>query len=170
LTLTGRPRTIEYVSESGGALALGNSELAALIRALREVDPGADDAVRIDRIRLLEELKAAAAAAQAVATAAFVESQRRAQRDVGVKAERCDRGIAAQVALAKRCSPHAAARFVGWAKILTTELPGTFAALQRGAITEWRATLLARETVFLSRDDRARVDAQLAPRLEQLGD
>jgi hypothetical protein len=166
----GCDRTIECMSESGDARPLGNCELAALIRALHQVDPGADDAIRIDRIRLLEELKAAAAAAQAVETAAFAESQRRAQRDAGVKAERCERGIAAQVGLAKRCSPHAAARFVGWAKILTTELPQTFAALQRGAITEWRATLLARETVFLSRADRARVDAQLAPRLEQLGD
>jgi hypothetical protein len=147
-----------------------SDSLAGVLAAVRDLAVASEDAARVDQIRAVEELKAAAAAAQARVTASFVDSQRRAQRDAGVKAERCERGIAAQVGLAKRCSPHAAARFVGWAKILTTELPATFAALQRGAITEWRATLLARETVFLSREDRAQLDAQLAPRAEQLGD
>lgn len=65
MTLSDRSGTIEYMHESGSALALGNAELAALIRALADADPGADDAVLLDRIRLLEELKEAASAAQA---------------------------------------------------------------------------------------------------------
>ena len=144
--------------------------LAGVLAGVRDLAVAGDDAARVDQIRQLEELKAVAAAAQARVTAAFVDSQRRAQRAAGVQAERAERGIASQVGLAKRCSPHAAARFVGWAKILTTELPCTLEALRRGEITEWRATLLARETVFLSRADRAKVDADLAPRAERLGD
>ena len=144
--------------------------LAGVLAGIRDLVDAGDDAARVDQIRQLEELKAVAAAAQARITAAFVDSQRQAQRDTGVKTERAERGIAAQVGLAKRCSPHAASRFVGWAKVLTRELPETFAALQRGETTEWRATLLARETIFLSRQDRAHVDAELGPRLAHLGD
>jgi hypothetical protein len=72
--------------------------------------------------------------------------------------------------LARRCSPFLARRYVGWAKILTAELPNTLAALQAGATTEWRAMLVARETGWLSREHRAQVDAELAARFEELGD
>jgi hypothetical protein len=105
-----------------------------------------------------------------VETAAFAASQRTQQFAQGVPAERASRGIAAQVALARRCSPFTAARAVGWAAILTGELPHTFAALRAGRTSEWRAMLVARETAWLSREHRAAVDAELAPRLEQWGD
>ena len=59
---------------------------------------------------------------------------------------------------------------MGWSVILTSELPCTFAALQAGRVSEWRAMLVARETVWLSREHRAVVDAELAPQLEELGD
>ena len=89
-----------------------------------------DDAERVDQIRLLEEIKSAAAAAQATVTSDFVASQRAAQVQAGVPAGEVGAGIAAQVALAKRESPARARRYVGWAGILTSELPNTFAALQ----------------------------------------
>jgi hypothetical protein len=149
---------------------VSTAELRALVGALRRLDPDVDDAGRIDRIRLLEELKGAVAAAQATETAAFVASQRADQAARGVPAERVGRGIAAQVALARRVSPFHARRYVGWANILTTELSQTFAALQDGRISEWRAMLVARETAWLSREHRAAVDAELAPQLERLGD
>ena len=69
---------------------------------------------------------------------------------VGVAADRVGRGVASQVALALRISPNRAARYVGWATILTTELPHTFGALRAGRIGEWRAVLVARETIWLS--------------------
>src|SRR6185312_15577560 len=78
--------------------------------------------------------------------------------------------ISAQVGLARRVSPFHANRYVGWSTILTTELPCTFAALQAGRVSEWRAMLVARETLFLSREHRLQVDAELAPQLEDLGD
>jgi hypothetical protein len=49
-------------------------------------------------------------------------------------------------------------------------MPHTYRALQAGVISEWRATLMVRETACLSVDDRGRVDAELAPRLSSLGD
>ncbi|HET6876950.1 MAG TPA: DUF222 domain-containing protein [Jatrophihabitans sp.] len=137
---------------------------------LRALDPDVGDSERIDRIRLLEELKSTAAAAQARETAAFADSQRAEQAAAGVAQKRIGRGIASQVGLARRQSPWAARRYVGWATILLGELPNTFAALQAGHITEWRAMIVARETACLSRRHRAAVDAELAPHLEQWGD
>jgi len=49
-------------------------------------------------------------------------------------------------------------------------MPHTMAALTAGEITEWRATIVARETAVLSREDRGHVDAGLAPDLATLGD
>lgn len=140
------------------------------MRALQQFEPGVDDAARVDQIRQLEQIKAAAAAAQASVTAVFTDSQRAAQRSSGVPRERCERGIAAQVALAKRTSPYHARRYVGWAKVLSTELPATFAQLRAGVVPERRAMLVARETLWLSREQRAEVDTALAPRLEHFGD
>lgn len=130
---------------------------------------GADDAALIDRIRVLEEVKAAAAAAQAVATAQFAASQRAEQRAERVPAERVGAGIGAQVALARRASPWQGARHLGLAEALVHEMPRTLAALAAGVISEWRATLIARETACLSVPDRARVDAELATRPDGIG-
>jgi hypothetical protein len=119
------------------------------------------DAARIEAIRGLEELKAAAAAAQARLTADLDASQRRAQADAGIPARRHGEGIASQVALARRESPTRGAQHLGLAKILTTEMPHTLAALTAGWLSEWRATLLVRETACLTREDRQTIDAAL---------
>ncbi len=148
----------------------GTAGLARLIATLGQLDQGVDDCIRIDRIRLLEELKSAAAAAQARETAVFAASQRAEQLAQGVPAERAGRGIAGQLGLARRTSPHQASRYLGWSRILTDELPNTFAALQAGRVNEWRAMIVARETIWLSREHRLEVDAELAPHLESLGD
>ena len=128
------------------------------------------DSERIDQIRLLEELKSAAAAAQARVTADFHASQVRRQREQGVSERHLGRGVAGQVALAKRESPARARRFVGWSRILVAELPQTYGELQAGRITEWRAQIVARETAWLSLEHRRQVDDEVAPRLEEWGD
>ena len=153
-----------------GNLDPASAAPAGLIDVLRELPQRVGDAVRIDRIRLLEELKAAAAAAQAVETAAFAASQRCAQRAAGVPETRVGRGVAAQVGLARRMSPQQAARYLGWASILVTELPNTFTALASGRVAERRAEIVARETIWLAREQRLAVDAELAPQLSSLGD
>ena len=78
-------------------------------------------------------------------------------------------GIAAQVGLARRDSPVRGARHLGLARALVGELPHTLAALSAGETSEWRATLIARETACLTRADRAGVDAELAARPGGLG-
>ncbi|MBO0866484.1 MAG: DUF222 domain-containing protein, partial [Mycobacterium sp.] len=145
----------------------GLVEIAALLRSLA---PAADDSERIQRIRLLEELKSVVAAVQARETTEFVASQRAAQAVAGVAVERVGRGIAAQVGLARRISPWLAQRYVGWAQILTSELPATLAALDRGHTSEWRAMIVARETAWLAREHRLQVDREIGPRLETFGD
>jgi hypothetical protein len=121
-----------------------------------------DDADRVDQLRLLEEIKAATAAAQARVAVDFDTSQRRAQEAAGVPVRRVGAGIAAQIALARRDSPHHGGRHLGLARALLTEMPHTLDALTRGQISEWRATLLVRETACLTRADRTRADAELA--------
>ncbi|WP_235861701.1 HNH endonuclease [Tersicoccus phoenicis] len=117
----------------------------------------------IDRIRALEELKTAASAAQVRATVQFEVVQRAAQAAVGVPAGQRGAGVGAQVALARRESPARGGRYLGLAHLLVADLPHTLAAMSAGTLSEWRATLIARETVYLGEAaDRRAVDAALS--------
>lgn len=107
---------------------------------------GMDASSRVDLVRALEVLKCAAEAAQAEVSA-----------DLGD-----DRSAAAQVALARRESPHRGQRHLSLARVLRDELPCTRAAFRAGQITEWRATVIARETACLSREDRLAADRAIA--------
>lgn len=144
-----------------------------MTRDLAVVDHELDDPARIDLIRALEELSCAAAGAQAVLTADLDDSQRADQAARGVPAAHRGRGVAAQVALARRESPHRGQQHLGLAKILRSELPHTLQAFRAGRITEWTAMLVARETACLGLEDRATVDLELAgnpDRIEAMGD
>ncbi len=143
---------------------------AAWIAALASQD-GREltDAERIDQISELERLKAAAAAAQARLTEAFDRSRRQAAPSLKPTSE-VSRSIAAQVALARRESPTRGRQHLGVALGLVRDLPKTLEALTHGRISEWRATLVVRETATLTREDRLQVDAEVAPQLEGAGD
>jgi hypothetical protein len=145
-------------------------ELSTLLEALGDTPPDVDDAERIDLIAALEAVKGAAAAAQARITVALDASQRAEQAARGVPAKEQGRGVAGQVALARKDSPVKGSRHLGLAKALVREMPHTLRALSRGDISEWRATLLVRETAVLSSEHRSEVDRRLAPRLATLGD
>ncbi|MCQ1986491.1 HNH endonuclease signature motif containing protein [Arthrobacter sp. zg-Y844] len=172
----------EYSHPANHPRTGGSTAGTALVNAWAEVlgdqaeglSSGApDDGELIDRIRALEELKAAASAAQARAAVEFDASQRRKQAEAGVPRADLGRGVASQIALARRESPSRGGRLLGFAKVLTKEMPCTLDALTRGKISEWRATLLVRETACLSLEDRRRVDEELAGDpdvLETLGD
>lgn len=156
-----------------GAAAGGEpvtARLAMLADELRGLPLAASTAALVDQVRLLEELKSVAAAAQAVATAAFVRARREEREQAGTPADLVGRGIAHEVALAKRESPHRARRYVGWAQVLVGELPATLTALRSGQTSEWRAMIVARETAWLSREHRAEVDQLMGRRLPGLGD
>lgn len=146
------------------------AQLRTSVGALARLDVDVPEAELIDQLRLLEELKAAAAAAQARVTTAFVTGHEESQRLAGVRDREIGKGVAAQVALAKRESPARASRYVGWSRVLTTELPATYAALAAGRITEWRAQIVARDTMWLSAEQRRQVDEEIAAHIEGWGD
>jgi hypothetical protein len=137
-------------------------DLRAIVTALAELGKGMTDAERIDAIRHAEELICAAQAMQARLSVDLDTSTRSAAEVRGVPAARRSRGVAHQVALARRESPHRAERRLQLARIAATELPCANAAWTAGRIDEWRVTLLARETACLSLADRLTIDAELA--------
>src|SRR4051812_37256061 len=97
-----------------------------------------DEAGSIEVIRALEELKAAAAGAQARVTAALYGARTRREAAAGVPARRRGAGLGAEVALARRVSPHQGNRHLGTALALTREMLATLAALSSGQLSEWR--------------------------------
>ncbi|WP_235456088.1 DUF222 domain-containing protein [Williamsia sp. Leaf354] len=127
----------------------------------------------IDRIAVLEAIKAGCAAAQAVETMRLEELRREAESAAGVPVARQGRGLAAEVALARKASGSAGGRYLGFARALMREMPYTRAALASGALTEWRATILVRETAHLTPRDRGEIDRRICADpavLEGVGD
>ncbi|HEX6151742.1 HNH endonuclease [Nocardioides sp.] len=159
--------------QAAPAVAPTPAEVLAFAGSLAAGVEQLDDRARIDLLRALEVLKCAAEGTQVVVTADFDVSRRASAAARGVPEQRQGRGIAHQVALARRVSPHRGQRLTGLAKILVREMPCTLAALRAGRITEWKATLLARETACLSLADRRSIDRQLAgdlDKIEKMGD
>ena len=144
-----------------------------MFESLTIVDPASEESVLIKRIAELERLKAAAAAGQARAAAALDAARRAADAAAGVPAPRRGRGVASEVALARLDSPARGNRHLGFAKALVHEMPHTLAALEAGVLTEWRATLIVRESACLDVDDRRALDAELCgdqAELQGMGD
>lgn len=112
-------------------------------------------------MRGLEDLKCLAGARQADTAVAFDLQQRGEQAAAGVPAHEQGAGVAAQLALARRESPARGSRLLGLARTLPG-MPRTFAAFRAGRLNEWRATLIVKETICLSAEDRAGVDEALA--------
>ena len=76
-------------------------------------------------------------------------------------AARRGRGVASEIALARRDSPARGGRHLGFANALVHEMPHTLAALEAGVLSEWRATLIVRESACLPVEDRRALDAEL---------
>ncbi len=174
---------------------LGSVELAAFVAALARLgtedadgDAGAgvgdeaggvDDAERVQQLGWLETVKSAAAAAQARVSVAFADSQLAAQRAHRTEPDRrlesrararLGKGVGAQVALARRESPHRGGRHLGLARALVEEMPHLLAALSGGEVSEWQATLVVQATAVLTAEDRRAADVRLAGTLGPLND
>ncbi|MFF2244050.1 DUF222 domain-containing protein, partial [Arthrobacter sp. NPDC058130] len=145
-----------------GTAAAGPMAAGDLVRMLSAIRPATDSPGMIDQLRELEDVKSAAAAAQARIAVSFDADQRREQAAAGTAAKDLGAGIGAQIALARRESPAKGGRLLGLAKALVTEMPHALTALETGRLNEWRATLLVRETAGLAAADRAAVDDELA--------
>ncbi len=132
-----------------------------------------DESALVEGIATLEKFKAAAAARQARLAVALDTARRAAEAAAGLPAARRGRGVAAEVALARRDSPARGGRHLGFARALVNEMPHTLAALETGALSEWRATIAVRESACLDVEDRRRLDAELCSdvtRLDGMGD
>ncbi len=121
---------------------------------------------RIDRIALLERLRAVVAAAQNAEMLAYARD-RVEQHLAQVDADRLDpaavgRGIADEIALACHTSPHHGSRRLATARALDTDLPATAVLLAAGQISEHIAAVVVSETGHLDADQRRTVDKQIA--------
>jgi hypothetical protein len=164
---------IERMFDDQASAPLAARQVEAWIEQVAGSAGPEDDRARVDMISALERLACAARGLQADLAADLDDSVRSAERDRGVPAARQGRGVAAEVALARRESPHRGRQHLSLGRVLRDEMPFTRRALRDGRITEWKATVLARETTCLSLVDRRVVDRRLAgdaARLEQMGD
>ena len=124
-----------------------------------------DDADRVALLRSLEELKCAAEAAQARVAAAMAHDAEQTRESTAA--------VAAKVAVARRVSPHRGRRLLALATVLHRETPHTAAAFDAGKLSEYRVSLLLRETAMLDLEHRQQIDAELAGNpaaLEAMGD
>ena len=170
--LTARAGPVRRILGAGVTEVLGPPDSAGVagFRALLVRAPvDVPDRARIDLIAELERLKSAATAVQVRLAGAMAADATAAVTEPRVRT-RAVRSVAGQVGLARRCSPARALTFVGLAQGLCDKLPSTLAALASGEISEWQATLVARETAVLAPQHRRDVDAELGPLLGSLGD
>ena len=116
----------------------------------------------IDEIRALEELVCAAQARQARLAAAFDRSQRAAHAEHGVPVARQGRGSPSRSRWLAASRRTAVASTSASRRSSPPSCPHTCAAFDAGRITEWRATIIARETACLSLEDRRTVDRAIA--------
>ncbi|WP_135453973.1 HNH endonuclease signature motif containing protein [Mycobacterium sp. DL99] len=132
-----------------------------MFESFAKIDPDAGEAALRDRIAELEQLKSAAAAGQARATAALDGARRTREAAAGVAASRRGRGLGSEIGLARMESPAQGNRYLSDARILVHDMPYTLAALENGVLTESRARLVVREAACLSPTERRRLDEHL---------
>ena len=142
-------------------LELRIDQLRQAATALAQLPRELSDAERIDLITVLETLKNAACAAQALLAVDVDTSQRAAQVAAGTPARRVGEGIAAQLGLARRESPLRAARWLSTARVWRDQMPHTLALMAAGELSEHRAMILVKETDCLDEADRRHVDRVL---------
>lgn len=132
-----------------------------MFEGLADIDTDADEATLVGCIAELEHLKSVAAAGQVRLTAALDQKRRAREAAAGVPAAKRGRGLASEIALARHDSPNRGGRHLGFARALMYEMPHTLAALEAGVLSEWRATLIVRESACLSVQDRGTLDARM---------
>ncbi len=139
-----------------------------MFESLFDIDPEAAEADLRAKVEQFEQMKSAAAAAQARATALWAAKRHAAEEAAGVSMAKRGRGLAAEIALARHDAPVCGNTHLGLARALVDEMPHTLAALQCGALSEWRATLIVRESACLSVEHRRQLDAELCADVAKL--
>jgi hypothetical protein len=125
---------MDPMPETGDADVVDASVLEAWVDRLADLDTADLDEVEcIDLVASAERVKAALAAAQARVTVRLAERVTEREAAAGVSTLRRGRGVANQVALARRDSAYMGGRHLGLARSLVAEMPKTLAALARGS-------------------------------------
>ena len=149
------------MTEQGARGPITSAELDTLLgRCALLLDADLPD--RIERVAALERLKHAICAAQARETVAVAAGRRAEHQAAGLPRAQWGRGVSLEIALARGVSVHRGQQLLGLAQDLSTELPETLRAMERGEVDEWKATVVARETACLDANDRRAVDTELA--------
>lgn len=140
---------------------LSTRDLRSFVSLLAGMAAPADEAESVERLTLLEEIKSACTAAQVRETANLDQLRADDEAARNVPQQRRGRGLAAEVGLARKASPQKGSQYLGFARALAHEMPHTMAALTDGVLTEWRATILVRETAYLTRESREEIDRRV---------
>lgn len=123
----------------------------------------------IERIQEYQKLRGQLDAAMACEVAEFERKRIAVEKEQKVpKAER-GKGVAGEVALARREAPAKGQQFLDLARALDQDLPYTKAALTAGSIREEHAQSISKATEVLSSEHRRHVDAALKDRLGVAG-
>ncbi len=150
-------------------MSLGGSTLTIVFESMFDIDdPAATEADLRAKVEQFEQVKSAAAAAQARLTALWAQKRRAAEEAAGVPARKRGAGLASEVALARHDAPACGSRHLGFAQALVHEMPHTLAALESGALSEWRATLIVKQSACLSAEHRRALDAELCAEVSRL--
>lgn len=149
-------------------MSVAASSIDYVFESLFEVDAEASEDELRAQVETFERLKSAATAAQARATALWAAKRRAAEAAAGIPASRRGRGLPSEVALARHDAAVCGGTHLGMAQALVHEMPHTLAALECGALSEWRATLIVRESACLSVEHRRRLDAELCADVSRL--
>lgn len=134
------------------------TDLHALVAQLSGAAAADSQEEAFARLGALEEIKAVCAAAQARETAQIDQLRQTDEMQRGVPKSRQGRGLSSEIGLARKASPTRGAQYLGFARALVHEMPHTRGALESGLLTEWRATILVRETAYLTRETRTEID------------
>jgi hypothetical protein len=140
---------------------LTEEKVEAFLDLLRTGERPKDGKGLVTLIAGLEGIKSAACAVQAEASAEFDAVRRAEQSAAGVPAARQGRGVANEVALARKESPRRGQVLLGLGKVLHSELTHTRDRLTDGSLNEFRAMLIARETACLDVEHRIAIDEAL---------
>ncbi len=143
---------------------------AAFVALLAGSGVDGADAQLVDELTALERVKSAVGARQARVTDTLAQSQRAKLMEAGARGRDASRSVCAQVGLARRDSPQKGNRHVGLAAMLVREMPGVLRVLEQGETSEWRATIIGRETAHLTAEQRAEIDAAIEGELPGWGD
>ncbi len=148
-------------TEPASGITLTAQDVLEFVERVQHAQFEVDAAVGIDVISALETAKCAFVAAQAELTDAVAAAITDERKQCGKPKAQWRRGIASQIGLARRESPHRGGTHLGLARALVHEMPHTLARLRAGDLNEWRVTILVRETACLTAEDRAVIDRRL---------